>query len=239
MRGPSWLGHLSRPWCSGHQGAGGLALPNTLGSFEHAIQWGCQLIETDVQQTLDGELILLHDDAISLRGQRHSIASLPATTLRIIPGYENIPPLGAFLQLCQDRVIPMLDLKSSGFEHALATAARSSGVKRAIVCGGPLESLLAVHHDNEEFGTSLTLDRKTLQHLAQDKSAIARIPTHLVTVDHRGLTEELVCTFHTAGIWVIAWTVDHPSTMRTLANWGIDGITTNRPDLFSWTIRRA
>ncbi|MCL4540815.1 MAG: glycerophosphodiester phosphodiesterase [Chloroflexi bacterium] len=239
MRGPSWLGHLNRPWCSGHQGAGGLALPNTLDSFEHAVQRGCQLIETDVQQTADGELILLHDETIATGEKQCSVAELTATALRAIPTYEHVPSLSAFLRLCHDRAIPLLDLKGAGFERVLAAAVWVSGIQRAIVCGGPLESLLAVHRDNEAVATSLTLDRNALRCLAQDKSAITRIPTDLVTVDHRELTEELVCSFHAAGIWVIAWTVDDPSTMRTLASWDVDGITTNRPDLFSWTVHRA
>ena len=45
------------------------------------------------------------------------------------------------------------------------------------------------------------------------------------------LTAAIVGLFHAEGITVIAWTVDDPATMRGLVAIGVDGITTNRPDL--------
>ncbi|MEU1512904.1 glycerophosphodiester phosphodiesterase family protein [Streptomyces sp. NPDC005811] len=51
----------NRPRISGHRGAAGYAPENTLPSFDKADALGIDWVETDVQRTRDGELILLHD----------------------------------------------------------------------------------------------------------------------------------------------------------------------------------
>ncbi|MEU1184297.1 glycerophosphodiester phosphodiesterase family protein [Streptomyces sp. NPDC005820] len=51
----------NRPRISGHRGAAGYAPENTLPSFDKADELGVDWVETDVQRTRDGELILLHD----------------------------------------------------------------------------------------------------------------------------------------------------------------------------------
>lgn len=49
--------------------------------------------------------------------------------------------------------------------------------------------------------------------------------------DHTGLTDALVAEAHALGLLVIPWTVNRPSRMRKLLDWGVDGLVTDRPDL--------
>src|SRR2546423_5780242 len=46
----------------GHRGAAGLAPENTFVGFDIALEMGVDGIETDVQKTKDGKLVLFHDD---------------------------------------------------------------------------------------------------------------------------------------------------------------------------------
>ncbi|MGH9907162.1 MAG: glycerophosphodiester phosphodiesterase [Pyrinomonadaceae bacterium] len=48
----------------GHRGAAALAPENTFESFDAALAVGADAIETDVQETEDGELILIHDKTL-------------------------------------------------------------------------------------------------------------------------------------------------------------------------------
>jgi glycerophosphoryl diester phosphodiesterase len=41
--------------------------------------------------------------------------------------------------------------------------------------------------------------------------------------------EHLVSASHDRGLAVLVWTVDDPGRVAELADWGVDGIVTNRP----------
>ncbi len=230
-RGPAWLAALPRPIRSGHRGAAGLAPPNTLASFERALEFGCTLLEMDVQRAADESIVLFHDDQMTVDGVRYPFGSLTPVELRALPGGANLATLEEALARIGGRAAPLLDLKGVGFEQQLADTVRAAGVERSLVCGKPLASLLATQAANPAIATSLTFDADALA--ALDAAAVARIPTDAVTVDHRRLSPELLDWFHGQRITVIAWTVDLPERMRELIALGVDGITTNRPDLLA------
>lgn len=48
-----------------HRGASGYYPENTMLAFEKAVELGCDGIETDVQMTSDGELVLIHDEMVN------------------------------------------------------------------------------------------------------------------------------------------------------------------------------
>ena len=48
-----------------HRGYSDLFPENTMSAFEQAVNSSFEGIETDVQMTIDGELLLLHDDKIN------------------------------------------------------------------------------------------------------------------------------------------------------------------------------
>ena len=45
------------------------------------------------------------------------------------------------------------------------------------------------------------------------------------------LDEPLLAQFHGQGMTTAVWTVDEEADMRRLAQWGVDAIITNKPDL--------
>jgi len=50
------------------------------------------------------------------------------------------------------------------------------------------------------------------------------------------VNEALVKATHAKGLRIGVWTVDATSEMRRLAGWGVDGITSNRPDELKRTL---
>ena len=49
---------------------------------------------------------------------------------------------------------------------------------------------------------------------------------------HTELTPPRLARAHALGVRVVPWTVNEPSRMAELATWGVDGLITDRPDLF-------
>lgn len=47
-----------------HRGASGVCPENTMAAFRHALELGATGIETDVQRTQDGHLVLIHDESL-------------------------------------------------------------------------------------------------------------------------------------------------------------------------------
>lgn len=53
-----------RPLVIAHRGGAGLRPENTLIAFRHAVRLGVDILEMDVRQTLDDQLVLIHDDTV-------------------------------------------------------------------------------------------------------------------------------------------------------------------------------
>jgi len=153
LRGPAWLHEIPRPIRSGHRGAAGLVVANTLRSYAEAVRLGCDLVEVDVQPTSDGTLVLLHDNTITIDGMSRPVAALSLAELQ--QAAPDVPTLAQALALLGDQAIPLLDLKGAGFEAQLGAAVQQAGVHRAIVCGQPLSSLLATQRAKSGSGDVL------------------------------------------------------------------------------------
>ncbi len=67
----------------GHRGAAALAPENTWAGFDRALALGVDAIETDVQATSDGVLVLIHDLHLDRTTDGHGpVASTPWSALR-------------------------------------------------------------------------------------------------------------------------------------------------------------
>lgn len=71
LLGPCWnaalagpTGQAATPVVSAHRGGAAYAPENTMLAFRNAVRLGVDELETDVQLTRDGQLVLLHDDTL-------------------------------------------------------------------------------------------------------------------------------------------------------------------------------
>ncbi len=76
-----------RPLVIAHRGGAGLRPENTLMAFRHAQRLGVDVLEMDVRRTLDGELVLMHDETVDRTTDGRGAVS----TMR----YEDIAKLDA------------------------------------------------------------------------------------------------------------------------------------------------
>jgi len=108
----------------GHRGAAGLALENTMNSFQKAIEVGAEIIEFDVRATADGQLAISHgDDLARLGGGNHNISDLTTPELHNITLKDgsHIPLLEDVLELVAGRIPVMIEIKTiGGTEQVLA-----------------------------------------------------------------------------------------------------------------------
>ncbi len=218
----------------GHRGAGATEPQNTVRSFERAISLGVDMVETDVRQSRDGALVLAHDEEIRGEGRELVVADNSLEALRSLDlGHgERIPTLKQALSLVHGRCALMIDLKGEGFEAEIVAAIHAAGLPydQIVVPGGTAHSRARIRQLDPRIPLSLSLDAEWDPRITPE--FIARIDTNAVTWQHPLVTAERVALLHERHRFVYTWTVDDLDTMRRVIAAGVDGVITNRPELF-------
>lgn len=239
-----------------HRGASARAPENTLAAVRLAADLGADMVEVDLQRTRDGALVLLHDAGLGrttdaatrLRGRSPwSVGSLTLEEVRRLdagswkaPEHagEPVPTLAETLEVVGAR--PGLRLLVE-----LKLPERHPGIV------ADLAAELAAAH----AGGVIDLARVVVQsfHVASVKELKARCPDLVVGVlglpprehlpalgtwagqvnpHHAALDAGYVEAVHANGMRCLTWTVDHRFAMRRVLRAGVDGVITNRPDVF-------
>jgi glycerophosphoryl diester phosphodiesterase len=142
---------------TGHRGAGGPAAlyapENSIEAMRLAILLGIDVIEVDVRDTLDGDLVLMHDgDLMRTTGDPRAVSEVSRAELNTIPldhdGFPGdfscttIPTFAAVLELAKGRVNIDVDTKTSRAD-LVAIAIRDAGmIDQAFVSAGEDDKLV-------------------------------------------------------------------------------------------------
>jgi glycerophosphoryl diester phosphodiesterase len=147
-------------------------------------------------------------------------------------GGERIVTLDEAIAFLQGRCAMMIDLKGEGFEASLVEAIHRARLAPAelVIPGGTEFSRRAIRALDPSLPLSLSLDPEAAPLLTP--AFIEAIDTDAVTWHHRLITPERVAQLHARSLTVYTWTVDDPETMSRVRAAGVDGVITNRPDLF-------
>lgn len=257
-RDRSYLGLPARPLVIGHRGWGGRYPENTLLSLTEAAGLGVDAIEIDVMPTLDGELVLSHEEYLEYqtdgRGRvlDHSLRELRKLDagFRFSPdGGQTFPYRGAGLKMVSleeaitalpDSVL-YLDLKSDEprFIRALLRVIREfrcerrvllcSFYPRAIAQVRRLRPDLSTAADPSEIQRLFALSKLGIDSLLGRRTSCA---VHLPERRHglHVLNDKLMRTAKSIGLGVIAWTINDPADIERLLDFGVDGMMSDHPD---------
>lgn len=233
----------------GHGGAGHYFPGNSQPSIEKAIAIGVGRIEFDVQLSGSDDLVLVHDDHLLVSpGTKRPVRHLTTSELRAL-----LPDMLTFdeaVELIGGRARLLIDVKSSGYDAAVARAIKRHGVggSDTIVSSTYASVLRHLRGEFADLRTGLSTG-----HLANSlpfkpaRTAISgglqlAVPAVLavavraigatdVMTQHRACSLRLVRLMHRRQIKVNTWTVDHPRQIERAIRLGVDSITSNRPDL--------
>jgi len=220
-----------------HRGASGYAPENTRAAFERAIAMGADMIETDLQLTRDGALVLFHDTTVTRTSNGHGpLADHTLDELRALdigrwyaPEFagERIVTLAELVVEFPPRIPLVLEIKDSRATPALVAAIDTAGIRdRVHVTSFFWPALL----DARALDASLTLgflsrafDVDIIRRCAA--RGFAQICPHV-----ESLTASLVAEAHDAGLIVRAHGISERRQIDTLVETGVDGATVNWPD---------
>ena len=223
-----------------HRGASEYAPENTLAAFYLGLMQGANGIETDVQKTRDGVLVLFHDDTLERvsdgcgRLCDHTLEQLQGIKIhgrRTDGFFGRIVTLREFLEKfsCYD-ICFAIELKGAGVEaDTLAMVEEFKILDRVTFTSFEFEYIKQIEllNPNSRVGWLVReVTQETLQHLS-DIGGEEAAPMA------ENITQELVDELRRKGFGIRAWGVFDTALMEKMCTLGVDGMTVNFPDKLS------
>ncbi|MFI7604551.1 glycerophosphodiester phosphodiesterase family protein [Micromonospora sp. NPDC049366] len=231
-----------------HRGASAAAPENTLVAQEIARKSGADWIENDVQPSKDGIPFILHDGTVDRTTDgTGNIRDLTAAQIKALDAGSWFGPqyVGARVPTLAEQLADLrtrggnllLEIKGKHTRDEVATIIKvirdERMMSRVFVQSFEVDALRYTYELAPEL--PLGLLRSSLD---TDPVAIAK-DLHLTAYNPDGnallAKPEVVAALHTAGVAVMAWTVDSAGLWQRLERIGTDGIITNRAaELVGW-----
>ncbi|WP_159587826.1 glycerophosphodiester phosphodiesterase [Chelativorans xinjiangense] len=236
-----------RPIPIAHRGGAQEAEENTWAAFERAIMLGYRHIETDIQASRDDVAVIFHDDTLErLTGRPEPVGALAWSDLEHMStlGGGRLAKLEDVLSVwpdCYFNLEPKSDAAVSPIAEAVA---RCNALDR--VCVGSVDQR-RVKRLREMLGPDLCWSPAhfgvTRLWLAGWGFHIGRLSFPVVQVPRtygplEVVTPRFVEAAHALGIDVHVWTVDAEEEMDEVADFGVDGVMTDRPSLLKEVLQR-
>lgn len=225
-----------------HRGLSSKYPENTLIAFEKALEYQIDGIETDVQLTKDGQLVIIHDEILTrTTGHEGFVKDFTLKELKEMnannhyEGRYEIPTLDELLTLLEKHdVIINLELKTSVFEYnGIEKLVYDEIIKhnlkdRIIISSFNHESLLRM----KEIDKSVKCGILTADRIVEVEDYISRIGVECYHPFFASIKPERVALAHKKNIEVNVWTVDDPQYFNIMQISGVDCVITNCCDKF-------
>lgn len=241
--------YAQSPLIIAHRGASAYAPENTLTAFELAIEMNADMIETDVHQTKDSVLVIMHDYTVDRTtngtGYIKDIASADFKQLEIaksnLPAKEHPPTLEETLLQINGRKKLLIELKKGNDYYPRI----EENVMQLIKKCNAEKWVYVIHSFDKEKGIT-SAKKKCNINL---KSLIAfKLPlvsynyttaSSMRNIDnwnganmyYKFCCKRSVRRLQAANKTVFAWTVNNPHKVKRLLKCKVDGIITNKPDI--------
>jgi len=226
--------------CFAHRGGGAEQRENSASAFTAAQALGYRYIETDIQATADGTLIVFHDDTLDrTTNGTGTISTLPYAEVRqaLIGGVEPIMTLEQALVEFPD-VCFNVDIKTdNALQPTLDLMAKMKCFERVCLASFSDNRLRKVRHKlGPEMCTSAGPQGVFALKLGSWGLPMAASPVHCaqVPISEYGVTivtPSFVRHCNNLSIAVHVWTIDEEDEMRRLIRLGVNGLISDRPTL--------
>ncbi len=231
------LGFKEEVQITAHRGYSAEYPENTMPAFQGAVQIGADCIELDVQQTKDGEIIVMHDSNLKrTTGIDKNIWETTYEELRYLdagswfdPKFKEtvIPTLDEVLQYTRGKINVNIELKPTGHEtdfeqKVLDIIEKNHCQRECYVSSMKYECLENVKKINPKiqtvYITSVSLGNFTVLDAAD-----------IYSVEAMMLTSKFINQAHRAGKKVLVWTINTEESMDRVLKMNVDGIITDKP----------
>ncbi len=220
-----------------HRGYSSEYPENTMPAFEAAMDSGADWIELDVQETADGEIVVMHDSNLKrTAGTDRNIWEVSYEELRDMDvgrwrGEEfagtGISTLAEVMERCRGHSRLNIEIKPTGHENGivekvLALIGEYDYAGDCVVASMSYEVLEEVKRQNSEIETVYVM-RSAYGHFADLEYA------DNFSVRNNYINAHMVEAVHVQGKEIYAWTVNTTQAMDKMLRLGVDNLITDQP----------
>jgi glycerophosphoryl diester phosphodiesterase len=221
-----------------HRGAAGKAPENTLASIQQAITDGTDWVEIDVQETADGEVIVIHDsDFMKLASVNLKVWDGTLEQIRDIdigswfdPQFsaERVPTLVEVLEASRGKAHVVIELKYYGHDQQLE--------QRVVDIVEQLDmvdevAIMSLKYEGIQKIRALRPDWTIGLLSATAIGNLASLDVDFLAVAQGMATPGFVRRSHEQGKKVFVWTINDAVTLSRMMSLGVDGVITDEPAL--------
>ncbi|RLE74539.1 MAG: glycerophosphodiester phosphodiesterase [Thermoprotei archaeon] len=214
----------------GHRGAKGLEPENTILSIRKALEIGVDAVEVDVRASKDGYPVIIHDDTVDRTTNGSGlVADMTLDELRKLDAGkgEKIPLFEEVLREVHGKAVLFVEFKvADAIDAVLKIVDSMNAWKSILFISFESDHLLKVKEYNKDAYTGLIYFKQGDGIiLAKKIGALAVLPFY------RMATEKAVAFAKKLRLMVIPWVVNDLETGKRLKSYGVNGLTTDRPDI--------
>lgn len=213
----------------GHRGARAYEIENTLESFKKAIELGVNAIELDVRKSKDGKFIIIHDD--NLKKVFDKDVPVNQATLKELKQLTDnkIPTLEEALEFIDKKVDKILvELKEAGYERKILEIIKKEKIKdRVIIISFHEQAISNLRKLDKQIETGLIYSK----YKNPVEAALKLNAQYLISLYRFTHTRD-VEKAHKNNLKVIVWTINTKQEVKEYIAKGVDGIATDKPDIF-------
>ena len=221
-----------------HRGAAGKAPENTMVAMRHAINDGTDWLEIDVQETADGEVVVLHDsDFMKLAGVNLKIWDTTLQQAKEIDvgswfneefSAERVPTLTEVLEEARGKCRVLIELKYYGHDQQL-----EQRVVDIVEQAGMVEDVAIMSLKYEGIKKFRTLRPDWPVGLLSSKAIgkISDLDVDFLAINMATAKPAFIRRIQSSGRQVYVWTVNDQASMSRMMALGVDGLITDEPAL--------
>jgi glycerophosphoryl diester phosphodiesterase len=219
-----------------HRGAAGAAPENTLAAVRRALEDGTDWVEIDVQETVDGAVVVMHDsDFMKLAGNPLKVWDGTLAQVQDIdigswfgPAFsaERVPTLAAVLEEVRGKARLVIELKYYGhdqqLEQRVVDIVEQAGMADEI-------AIMSLKYKGIQKLRKLRPDWVVGLLSAKSIGNLASLDVDFLAVNTGMATPGFVRRAQERGKQVFVWTVNDRVSMFRMFSLGINGIITDEP----------
>ena len=260
-----YLDDMNYPLVIAHQGGDEVWPGDTLFAYQNAAALGVDVLEMDIHISLDGVLVLMHDEKVDRTTDgTGEIESMTLAELKQLDaGYDwsldegqtfpfrgqgiNVTTLEEVFQAFPEKHMTIEIKKSNAsMVRPFCELIRKYEMQDKVLVASFYDDKIkefraecpevATSSAKQETTVFVLLSKAFLSGFYSPKFLSLQVPEESGGITV--MTEAFVRAAHARGLAVEVWTINDKETMQKLISWGVDGIMTDRPDILMELVGR-